>query len=205
MTSKTYTANDWLNFESRFRGKFFNSLLGPKPLALIGTTDKAGVSNLSLINSIVHIGANPPLIGFILRPTTVPRHTYENIRQNGDYTINLVSESLLKKAHQASAKYPRHIDEFQALDLRPEFINSISAPFVADSTIKIGMHFEEEHTIAANQTRLIVGHVTSVTIPENSVTEEGHIDATDQNTILSVGLDTYHKHAFVTRIPYANP
>ena len=51
----------------RYRATFINSLGGFKSVVLIGTKDKNGQENLSIVSSLFHIGANPPLCGLIFR------------------------------------------------------------------------------------------------------------------------------------------
>ena len=63
------------------RLNLINSCMGYKSANLIGTISKDGRPNLAVFSSITHLGSDPALIGFILRPTTVPRHTYSNIKE----------------------------------------------------------------------------------------------------------------------------
>jgi len=69
------------DLEDRKRIALINSLSGFKSLNLIGTVNQNGQTNLAIFNSVVHIGANPPLMDFISRPDTVEKHTLENIRE----------------------------------------------------------------------------------------------------------------------------
>ena len=90
------------------RANLINSLSGYKPANLIGTISASKKTNLAIFSSVVHLGTTPPLFGFITRPTTeVPRHTYENIKAIGVYTINHVQESFVERAHYTSAKFDR--------------------------------------------------------------------------------------------------
>ncbi|MEL7044790.1 MAG: flavin reductase, partial [Pseudomonadota bacterium] len=90
-----------------------NSLSGFKTAALVGTRSRDGQTNLAIMNSTTHIGARPPLLGLIFRPDTVARHTLENIRATGVYTISHVPEARIEAAHQTSARYSRDCSEFE--------------------------------------------------------------------------------------------
>ena len=62
------------------RLNLINSISGISPANLVGTISNDLTENLAIISSVVNIGSNPPLIGFILRPTKKTRRdTYENI------------------------------------------------------------------------------------------------------------------------------
>ncbi len=204
MALQTFSTEDWTVHEGRFWVNFFNTLSGARTPVLIGTEDAQGTSNLGLFNSLVHLGATPPLLGFILRPTTVPRHTYNNLKASGSYTINHVSKSILDQAHQTSAKYEESESEFKATGLDEEWIEGSSAPFVKQSPIKLGMQFREEHLVL-NGTRLIVGEVTSVMLDEATIKDDGSIDLVANQAVSVSGLYRYHDLKFLEQKDYARP
>jgi len=151
------------NLNKIYRINLINSCSGYKAANLIGTVSDKGDKNLAIFSSIVHLGSNPPLLGFFLRPTEiVPRHTYLNIKENSYYTINSVQEKFADKAHHTSAKYDRNISEFNVTEIESENINNFPAPFVKASSIKIGMKFVEEIKINYNKSRLIVGKIVQL-------------------------------------------
>ena len=101
--------------EQRFRAQFVNSLSGFKSACLVGTQNSNGQTNLSIISSIFHVGANPPLLGMIIRPHSVRRDTLENIQQTGVYTFNQVNSRIIAQAHQTSARYDESESEFDKI------------------------------------------------------------------------------------------
>jgi flavin reductase (DIM6/NTAB) family NADH-FMN oxidoreductase RutF len=190
--------------DSLKRANLINSISGYKPANLIGSISELGVTNLAIFSSVVHIGANPPLLGFILRPNgEVPRHTYENIKQNSVYTINHVHESFVEKAHFTSAKFERDESEFEKCKLTAEFIEGFAAPFVKESEIKIGLKFMEEIPIKLNKTILIIGEIEHIILPENTLLEGGNVDLNAVSDVAISGLDTYHKVEKIKTFPYA--
>ncbi len=202
---KTILPEDWDQMERFYKRAFFNALSGYKNAALIGSRSTDGVSNLALFNSVVHIGANPPLLGFILRPTTVERHSYENLEDSGFYTINHTHESFYERAHQSSAKYQRQQSEFEAVGLHEQFTATHPAPYVKESLIKIGLQFQEEHFIQANGTRLIVGKIIEILIEDDLIEKSGHINLEAARSVGVVGLDTYFEANRLNRLEYAKP
>ena len=122
------------------RLKLINSVTGIKPANLIGTINNSGQTNLAIFSSVVHLGSNPPLLGFISRPKgTEFGHTYRNIEENGEYTINHVHPEFVKNAHYTSAKFDENISEFKRCNLSEEYIKGFKAPFLKESTFKIGI------------------------------------------------------------------
>lgn len=205
MNSKEFSLIDIEAMEQRFRTNFVNSISGFKSVALIGTIDSKNQNNLAIFSSIVHLGANPPLLGFIIRPDSVERHTLENILDTKMYTINFIDTTIFKKSHQTSARYPKNISEFDAVGLTPETHKDIRAPFVKESSIKLGLQFVEKMDIKINGTSLIIGKIEQVIVPENIIGEDGHLSIENVNTITVNGLDTYHSVKRIARLAYAKP
>jgi len=83
-------------FEKLYRTNLFNSLSGFKSANLIGTISKEGKTNLAIFSSVIHVGANPPMMGFLMRPVSVERHTYNNIKETGYFTINHINKEIFK-------------------------------------------------------------------------------------------------------------
>lgn len=200
-----FTLSQILAQEKPFRRNLINCLSGFKSLNVCSTISPSGHTNLALLNSVIHVGANPPLMGMLMRPHTVPRHTIENIEAMGVYTLNMVSQAIYQEAHQASARYPQEVSEFEATGLSPWYSNSLKAPYVAESPVKIGLRFEEKHLIAANDTQLIVGKIEELFLPEAALGEDGFLNLSQLGAVAGNGLDGYHLGQPLTRLSYAKP
>jgi len=194
-----------LKFEKLYRAAFVNSLSGFKSANLIGTISREGKTNLAIFNSVIHVGANPPLMGFLMRPVSVERHTYANIKETNHFTINHINKEIFKQAHQTSARYGKEISEFDACELTPEYTETIKAPYVKESKIKIGLKFLEEQEIKSNGTIFIVGEIREVILPYDIILADGFIDIEKAGTIAISGLDGYHETKRVARLSYAKP
>ena len=205
MESTIYTQADLKNLERRYRATLINILSGFKSANLIGTTDSKGNYNLAIFNSVIHIGANPPLLGMILRPTSVARHTFENINQTGYYTINHIHQDIFQKAHQTSAKYEKEVSEFEACGFYPEIGDTHCAPYVRECFIKIGLKYVDEYFIEANGTRLIVGEIIELIVPEGSIEEDGFLNLAEYGTVTISGLDAYFSTQKMERRAFARP
>ena len=205
MKNTYFSSSDILQMESRQRAAFMNSLSGFKSASLIGSIDNKGNTNLAIFSSVVHLGSNPALIGFINRPDSTSRHTLENILETNCFTINHINAAIYKQAHQTSARYPKDISEFDATRLTPEFSKLLEAPYVRESHIKYGLEFVEKHELKINGTILIIGKVVEIIIPESCLLAHGAIDIEKAETIAISGLDSYHTTHQLARLTYAKP
>ena len=194
-----------LVLEKQYRAAFINSLGGFKSVCLIGTKNKDSQTNLAIFNSIVHIGANPPLIGFVVRPDSVDRHTLQNILETNYYTINHLNETIYKQGHQTAAHYPQSISEFTATGLMEEHKDNFLAPYVLQSNIKIGVEFKEKIDFIINGTIFIIGEIKHVYYPKNCLQPDGFLDLEKAGTLTCSGLDSYHITQKLARLSYAKP
>jgi flavin reductase (DIM6/NTAB) family NADH-FMN oxidoreductase RutF len=115
-----FTLSDIEEMSKIYRLNLINSVTGYKSAHLLGTISIEGNENLAIFSSVIHLGSNPAIIGFILRPTTVPRHTYENIKSTGVFTLNAIHKNQIADAHHTSAKYPKGVSEFNQTELISE-------------------------------------------------------------------------------------
>jgi flavin reductase (DIM6/NTAB) family NADH-FMN oxidoreductase RutF len=187
------------------RAALINSITGFKSLSLIGTVDTQQQTNLAVFNSVVHLGANPALMGFIVRPDSVERHTLSNIEETRYFTINHVHKQIYEQAHQTAARYGKDVSEFEACGLTPVYLNEFNSPFVKESAIKIGLEFAERIDIALNGTILVIGKIMQLYFPENAWCLDGYVDIEKAGTIACSGLDSYHETHRLARLGYAKP
>lgn len=201
---KFYTIKDFQALEKRHRVHFINSLSGYKSANLIGSANTSGVTNLSIVSSVVHLGSDPALIGFINRPDTVARNTLDNIADTGTYTINQVAAHFFEDAHHTSARYAADISEFDQTSLTP-YYTDFNAPYVAQSPIKMAVEFREKIDLKINGTILIIGEIVEVLCLEKIIMQDGKLDLVEANTVAVSGLDEYHLGSSLGRLAYAKP
>ena len=194
------TISKWERF---YRANFINCLSGFKSASLIGTVNKEGQPNLAVFSSVVHLGSDPALIGFINRPLAAAPHTIQNIAATGVYTINHIHPSFVAQAHQTSAKYPVEVNEFEAVGLTPFMIDNLIAPFVAESVIKYSLQLVEIVPIKHNNTFLVIGEITNVLMEETLIGVDGFISLEKAESMVSLGLDAYFTTNLMARYGYA--
>ena len=199
-----FTSTDIQNMDRIKRIHLINSISGIKPANLIGTISDSGQTNLAIFSSVVHLGSDPALFGFIMRPTEeVPRHTYENIMQNGTYTINHVHTSFVEQAHYTSAKFDVTESEFEACGFTEEFVNGFKAPFVQQSRLKLGLTHVESIPIPINGTLLVIGRADHIYVDDDALSEDGQIDLSAIENAGISGLNRYYALQKINEFPYA--
>ncbi|MEY4728677.1 MAG: hypothetical protein RLZZ390_1201 [Bacteroidota bacterium] len=198
---KHYTIAEIQGWSRIYRANFVNSLSGFKPVSLIATVNKAGQPNLAIFSNIVHLGADPALIGFINRPKEAAPHTIRNIEESGFYTINHILPAFVE-AHQTSAKYADEVNEFDAVGLTAVHKDGFSVPYVAESHVQMALSLSEIIPLS-NGTYLVVGSLEHAYVNEQAVASDGFIELSKEGSIVSAGLDAYYTTTPLQRFSYA--
>ncbi len=199
----TFSASDIAGMERFYRVNLINSLSGFKSANLVGTVSGEGETNLAIFSQVFHVGANPPLMGMLVRPDSAERHTLRNLLDTGYFTLNHVHESFYRQAHQTSARY--EVSEFEACGFTAQFTDALPAPYVAEAQVKIGLQLAQRTDIALNGTILIIGRVLEVMMPEDCLLGDGYLDIEKAGTITASALDGYHITQRLARLAYAKP
>lgn len=206
MSELHISAADLAAMDKRYRATFVNCLSGAKSACVVGSSQgRRQQENLAIVTSVVHIGADPPLLGMIMRPHTVRRDTLENIQQHGIYTLNQVATPWVEQAHHTAARYPADVSEFAQTGLTPWYADHFDAPGVAESPLRLAMQLRECIPIALNNTQLVIGQIQDVWVDEAAVNADGQVDLAALQIAAVSGLDTYHQLTPVGRFDYAKP
>ena len=195
---------DWRQLPSRDFAAWFAQLEGMRSPVAVGTRGVTGVDNLAVFNSMTHIGSRPPYLALVFRPLTVERHTYDNLKATGVYTVNHLAAAHVDALHQTSAKYPTGESEFAAVGLTPER-SAAGAPYVAEAAVGMQLRFEEEHFVRANDTVIVVGRVEEIRLPAAATEGAGRFDWSADGGLVVSGLYHYYEVAHLTSKTYAKP
>ena len=202
---------DYFNSESLdslnkiYRINLINSITGYKSANLLGTVSKNGIENLAVFSSVTHLGSNPALLSFFVRPNVVPRNTYKNIKDNKFFTVNHISKGKIEDAHHTSAKYEEDISEFDKTNFQPEYKNNWEAPFVKDSAIQLGCKYLNEYYLKENGCSMIIASIEIIFIRKGLLQDDGWVELAKGDIVTVNGLDAYALPKTIKRFEYARP
>ncbi len=202
---KHITRDDISQMEKLERLNIINSCTGYKSANLIATLSENGSTNVAVFSSITHLGSNPGILGFIVRPTTVPRDTYSNIKAKGFFTVNHITSIMIADAHHTSANYDVGISEFDKTNLEEEYKNGLEVPFVKGSPIQLYCKYINEYYIKENDTIHVIASIEHVYYNENMEHKDGWLQLDKGNVVAINGLDGYCLPKLVDRFEYARP
>ena len=200
---KHISRDDISQMEKIERLNLINSCTGYKSASLIGTKSLDGKSNVAIFSSVTHLGSNPAIIGFIMRPTTVPRDTYKNIKETGFFTINHITVDMIADAHHTSANYDMGISEFDKTNLEEEYKNNIETPFVKGSPVQLYCKYMNEYYIKENDTIHVIASIENLFFEEELEHTDGWLQLDKGQVVVINGLDGYCLPTLIDRYQYA--
>tara|TARA_B100001287_G_C22642900_1_gene511069 strand:+ start:506 stop:1120 length:615 start_codon:yes stop_codon:yes gene_type:complete len=200
-----FSSDDLNSLNKIYRINLVNSITGYKSANLLGTVSEKGIENVAIFSSITHLGSNPALLSFFVRPNVVPRNTYKNIKRNKVFTVNHISKEKIEDAHHSSAKYEEDISEFDKTNLEPEYKKNWQAPFVKGSSVQLGCKFVNEYPIKENGCYLIIASIELIFIEKGLLKNDGWVDLSKGNIVTVNGLDGYALPKIIKRLKYARP
>ena len=200
-----FNLDDIQGFSKLYRLNLINSITGYKSANMIGTRSNSGEENVAIFSSITHLGSNPALLHFTLRPNTVPRDTYKNIKENMVFTVNHVSMAQIEQAHHTSAKYDENISEFDQTSLEAEYKMDWYAPFVKGVPIALGCRYLNEYEIKENGCVLIIAAIEHIFVEDKLLQKDGWVKLESGEVVAINGLDGYALPQLQKRMEYARP
>ncbi len=143
----------------------------PLPVALISTISKNGVRNVAPWSNITPILR--PLEEVILA-SWIKRDTPMNIRETGEFVINIPRAEMEEAVMVCSRNYPPEVDEFEMAGLKTRPSEKVKVPGVEGCIAWAECTLVEE--ILREKFSLIIGKVVNLEVDDDFFDEEGKMD-----------------------------
>lgn len=128
-------------FPERQIAKLVKGTVVPRPIAWISSIGEDGIPNLAPFSYFNVISHNPIMfiisIGLGSKIGKDDKDTLANIKDSGDFVINMVSASLAEQMQISSAIYPKEESEFEKSGLTPVKSQLVTAPRVEEALISM--------------------------------------------------------------------
>ncbi|NDV87654.1 flavin reductase family protein [Aurantimonas aggregata] len=121
MTQGIDIAMDTLSAQQRY--KLLCAIVIPRPIALVTTLGRDGVTNAAPFSFFNVFSETPPLVilGLQAKPDDTPKDTTRNIRRTGEFVVNLVDEAMAESMNVCAGDFPSDTSEIgpAGLNLSP--------------------------------------------------------------------------------------
>ena len=112
----------------------FLALIAPRPIGWISSLTPDGTANLAPYSFFNAMSASPPMVGYAVAPSEHgDKDSLTNVRDTGDFVVNIVSEAQLNAMNITSSPLPRGESEFALAGLEMLPSNLVKAPRVKNA------------------------------------------------------------------------
>ncbi|MGB0371100.1 MAG: flavin reductase family protein [Opitutales bacterium] len=135
------------------------SLIVPRPIALISTISKDGVHNAAPFSFFNVFGSKPPIVAVAPgdKAPGIPKDTARNIRDNGEFVVNMVDPAIAQGMNLSAASLPPETSEFASAGFIATTSTQIQAPRIAEAPVSF--ECREHTTLHIGSNRLVIGEV----------------------------------------------
>lgn len=146
------------------------ALLSPVPVVLVscGTLEKPNVITVAWTGII---NTNPAMMYVSVRPE---RHSHKLISESGEFVINLVTSSLVRKTDQCGIYTGAKINKFKKFSLTPMNATKVVAPIIEECPINIECKVEKVIPLGTHD--MFLAKVVAINVDENLISENGKLE-----------------------------
>ena len=150
----------------------------PRPIAFVSTVSPEGVRNLAPFSFFNVVCGDPPVVCFSPIWRNPPKDTIVNIRDTGEFVVNIVSEDFADRMNICSGEYPSSVDEFSLSGLTPVESVVVRPPRVKESHVNMECRLMQIVDVSARPMggSLVIGEVVRFHV-DDAVIEDFRIDA----------------------------
>lgn len=119
--------------------KLLASAIMPRPIAWVVSKDKAGELNAAPYSFFNILSSDPPLVAISISAATdrTMKDTLANIRERGEFVVNMVPEELAEAMNLTATNAPKGTDETQLAGLSMEPCTLVDVPRIAGSPVAL--------------------------------------------------------------------
>lgn len=141
-------------------------LMLPLPVTVITTIDSEGVPNAAPYGCVMPI-LRP--LNLIAIASALPRHTLKNIRETGEFVVNIMGRPSFDKAMMTAKNYPPEVDELEAEGIETSPSRKVKPPRIADALGWVEAVVDSE--VAGESYALTIGKVLAAEINDVHIAE----------------------------------
>jgi len=160
---------DFSAIPARERYKLLVSTITPRPIAWIVSQDAKGVNNAAPFSFFNAFAGDPPVVGIGIgsRKPGQAKDTRANIRDTGQFVVNLVSEANAEQMNITAIDFEPGMDELVQAGLTTLPSVRVKPPRIAESPV--AMECELLQIVDLGETGLVLGRVVAMHVRDEFV------------------------------------
>ncbi|WP_445381067.1 flavin reductase family protein [Robiginitalea sp. IMCC43444] len=188
------------DLETRELHAYLLGAVGPRPIAFASTIGADGQPNLAPFSFFNVFSANPPVLIFSparrVRDNTT-KHTLENVQQNREVVISVVSYDMVQQMSLASTEYGKGVNEFKKAGFTMLPSEKIKPFRVAESPVQFECKVTKVMALGkeGGAGNLIFSEVVKIHISNSILDQDGRIDPFKLDLVSRLGGNWYSRAA----------
>lgn len=146
------------------------TFLYPIPAIMVscGTMEK---SNIITVAWTGIINTKPAKVYISVRPT---RYSYNLIKNQGEFVINLTTEDLVKATDWCGVKTGAKVDKFKEMKLKKQKAKFVDCPMIEESPVSVECKVTEIKELGSHH--MFIADVLAINAEEKYINSEGAFD-----------------------------
>ncbi|WP_313462062.1 MULTISPECIES: flavin reductase family protein [Pseudomonas] len=130
---------DFQQLSAREKYKILIGSVVPRPIALVTTIDAEGRPNAAPFSFFNALSADPPILALGVENYSdlSPKDTTLNIRQNQEFTVNIVSDALVEAMNVCAVPFEPGFDELVAAGLTAIPGTRVGCPRIGEAPVAL--------------------------------------------------------------------
>lgn len=169
----------------------------PIPAVMV-TSGNMEKSNIMTVAWTGIINTNPAMCYISVRPE---RYSYNLIKENGEFIINLTNEKLAYATDWCGVKSGKDYDKFKEMKLTKEKANHVKCPIIKESPVAIECKVKEIKELGSHH--MIIAEVLSIDAGNEYIDENGAFDISKCNLIAYANGGYYSLNKKIGKFGYS--
>ena len=159
--------------------KLLVSTIMPRPIAWVVSRDAEGVLNAAPFSFFNAFAGDPPVVGIGIgsHDPGRPKDTRQNIRDTGQFVVNLVSEEARERMNITAIEFEREVSEANEAGLATVASVHVKPPRIAESPVSMECELMQIVELG-KETGLVLGRILAMHVRDEFVLDpvKHHID-----------------------------
>ena len=154
------------------------TMLNPVPAVMVSCKSKEGQNNIMTIAWVGTICSDPPMLSISVR---AERHSYNIIKETGEFVVNLTNEGLVFKTDFCGVKSGKDTDKFEETKLTPIDGVKVKAPLIKESPVNIECKVKEIIPLGSHD--MFLAEIVAVHVDEELIDDSGKLHMDKANLV----------------------
>lgn len=155
------------------------TIIYPLPAVMVSCGENPEEYNILTIAWTGTINSDPPMCYISVRPE---RHSYEIIKRNGEFVINLTTEKLAKATDWCGCRSGKKFNKWKEMSLTPAPSKIVKAPIIEESPVNIECVVKDIVELGTHH--MFISNVVSVSVDDTYLNENDAFSFSKANPLV---------------------